>query len=150
MTFLVRKHIELDAAHRVPNHDSGCRFLHGHRYRVTVEVEAQGLVRAESGRSDAGMVVDFGILKQLLLTLVHDPFDHRLMLWEKDPILPGLRKAHPAVANSIVLVPCIPTAEALAAYWGGLIHKALEDQLRLRLRTVEVRETPSSFAVWRA
>ena len=36
---LITKEIEIDAAHRVPNHKSKCRTFHGHRYRIEVGVD---------------------------------------------------------------------------------------------------------------
>ena len=35
----IRRWIETDTGHRVPNHKSKCRNIHGHRYRWEVELE---------------------------------------------------------------------------------------------------------------
>ena len=39
MTTKIRRWIETDTGHRVPNHKSKCRNIHGHRYRWEVELE---------------------------------------------------------------------------------------------------------------
>lgn len=84
---VISKEVELDAGHRVPTHASKCKNLHGHRYKVKAEMRCEELVPDESGRSNAGMVMDFGVLKQALMEVIHDPFDHKLILWEHDPLL---------------------------------------------------------------
>ena len=39
MTTTIRRYVETDTGHRVPNHKSKCRHLHGHRYRFEAEIE---------------------------------------------------------------------------------------------------------------
>ena len=39
MTTRIRRWIETDTGHRVPNHKSKCCHLHGHRYRWEAEIE---------------------------------------------------------------------------------------------------------------
>lgn len=143
--FTIRRHIEIDAGHRVPYHQSGCRFLHGHRYRVTVEVASPELQPPDPTNPASGMVVDFGVLKEALVGIVHDRFDHRLILWEHDPILPTLL---PLWGQGIVQVPVIPTAEALAELWGMQFSLGFSLSPFFTLRAVEVRETPTSLARW--
>lgn len=143
--FEIRKHIELDAGHRVPHHASKCRNIHGHRYRVTAIVRGEDTIAPETGRSDAGMLVDFGDIKKVLMEKVHDPYDHRLILWEKDKLVPILQEMGPAWG--MVTVPCIPTAEELARFWGRAIFDALSID-GMWLHAIEVRETPTSFATY--
>lgn len=152
MRYTVRRTMELDAGHRVPYHESGCRHLHGHRYAVTLIAGTPDLVPAESGAPDAAMVLDFGVLKAALQSVVHDECDHRLLLWVSDPLVQaqGFREAL-SMIGGVVLLPCIPTAEALAEYWG----RALADWLhthepRVTVLAVEVRETPTCTAIWDA
>ena len=39
MTTRIRRYVETDTGHRVPNHKSMCRHMHGHRYRFEAEIE---------------------------------------------------------------------------------------------------------------
>ena len=39
MTTRIRRYVETDTGHRVPNHKSKCRHMHGHRYRFEAEIE---------------------------------------------------------------------------------------------------------------
>ncbi len=58
----VRKEIRFEAAHRLENHPGACANLHGHSYRLIVEVGlAQGV---ELPRDD--MVVDFGVISKAM------------------------------------------------------------------------------------
>lgn len=136
-TTTVSRWVEFDAGHRVLSHGGACRRPHGHRYRVTVTCE--GVV------PDDGMVVDFGILSQLLDEHVHDRYDHRFIVNVLDDM-------NLAVALEDVSPGCVvevgdhPTAENIAAWVAGDIAPLLPDGLTL-LR-VDVRETPKSVASW--
>ena len=55
MLTITRK-LEFDAGHRIPDHKSQCRNLHGHRY--TLEITLLGQVIEEEGSSDNGMIMD--------------------------------------------------------------------------------------------
>ena len=47
MVTTIRRYVETDTGHRVPNHKSKCRHFHGHRYRFEAEIE--GDVVTEKG-----------------------------------------------------------------------------------------------------
>lgn len=132
-TALVSKSIEFDAGHRVPQHESKCRNPHGHRYRV--EVTCEGPIAPD------GMVIDFGLLKQALVELVHDPYDHAMLVWEHDTELLEALEGH---GWAIVRYPSVPTAENIAHE----LYKRLCERLPHDLRVVRVRvhETPTSVA----
>jgi 6-pyruvoyltetrahydropterin/6-carboxytetrahydropterin synthase len=57
-----------DSAHFIPNHER-CGKVHGHTYKVEVEVE---------GELKDGMIVDFADLKAILGDIVAK-YDHRLI-----------------------------------------------------------------------
>lgn len=153
--FTIRRWVELDAGHRVPYHGSKCRNLHGHRYRATAVVESHDgtIVPAQSKRPDSGMVADFGVIKQVLNTVIHDPYDHKLLLWEQDPLANDagfhLVLEREELLGGLVIIPCIPTAEELARHWGqGVAAELTRLATGLRLASLEVRETPTSTATW--
>jgi len=151
--FTIRRQIEIDAGHRVPYHDSQCRFLHGHRWKIVAHVSAPDLVPSSSGRPDSGMVVDFGFIKQVLMEQIHSRFDHRLMLWEKDELVTawgdGGGMVHTlSIGDGVVAVPVIPTSEELARYWAELIAPQLSDN-GFQLTALEVWETPNSVATYK-
>lgn len=146
------KSIEFDAGHRVPYHASKCRNPHGHRYRVTAVVE--GPIRDASGGAAAGMVVDFGCIKDILTDHVHDVFDHGFLVWESDRLLQALLAAgsradedNVGVGWNVIVLPCIPTAEELARWiWNDTVDYFCAEGVRLV--EIEVRETPTSIATY--
>jgi 6-pyruvoyl tetrahydropterin synthase/QueD family protein len=78
----ISKEIEFDAGHRIPNHKSKCRNPHGHRYRVVAYCEGQ--IVTEPGAPDEGMLIDYGDLKSIMISKIHDPLDHGFIVWHDD------------------------------------------------------------------
>lgn len=134
MRTTVRRFIDIDAGHRVARHESKCRHLHGHRYRVTVEVE--GPVLDDDG-PEHGMVIDFARVKSALADL-HDQWDHRLLLGADDPLVPMM-----VDLPGIVVLPVQPTAENLAALAADHLGALLAPLAVVR---VDVEETASCTA----
>lgn len=138
---IITKEIEIDMGHRITSHKSKCASLHGHRYRIEVGVE--GEVIAERGSSDEGMVIDFGDLKEVMMNVLDNKYDHGFVLWEEDPMVEAFLCDK---STKLTLVPFIPTAENLAVMW----FEELEVPLRkrnIRLETIRVWETPTSTAI---
>ena len=71
------------AAHRLPEHKGKCSRLHGHTYGLEVSIEG---APQQSGPA-AGMVMDFGELRERVSRLVVDRLDHQLLndLFEEAP-----------------------------------------------------------------
>ncbi len=131
----ITRRIEWDMGHRVTDHGGKCRNLHGHRY--VAEFRLRGPVKDEPGASDNGMVLDFGEVKARLAELV-DAWDHGLMLWVCDPILPAMH----TLGQKLVVVPYVPTAENIA---GDLLERATEE-FGPAVEAVTVHETPNCRA----
>jgi len=129
--------------------------LHGHRYTVTAFLDS--LAVSESEQLVDGMVLDFGFLKRAMMKVIHDPYDHKMILYGQDPFLRFKLGDVPKpmwnlLRESCVLISLIPTAENLAKHW----FDALRDELLLmsgvpvdvRLTKMEVQETPTSIATY--
>lgn len=146
------KCIEFDAGHRVPHHGSKCRSLHGHRYKVTVV--CRGTIVEERGAEDEGMIVDFGILKDVMTFHIHDVLDHSMVLYEHDvsalDALERLQDFEPDYKHKVVRFPYIPTAENIARWCYEAIAPDIQSHFRgnLELDHVEVYETPTSMAAF--
>jgi 6-pyruvoyltetrahydropterin/6-carboxytetrahydropterin synthase len=117
--FRVCKTFRFEAAHRLPDHDGKCRKLHGHSYRVEVEV-ATATLAAEGPKR--GMAIDFGDVKEAVADIVNQ-MDHTVLndraLWSDTP----------------------PTAEAIAKEFYDVVSRRL-----LGVSRVRVWETDDSWA----
>ena len=141
----IGKVIQWDMGHRVLNHRSVCRGLHGHRYKAEICVEGN-LVEKENA-SEEGMVIDFADIKKTAQKFIQEELDHAFMVWDKDEELLDFFKK--SKGHKPVIVPFTPTAENVAAY----IYANLKDKFAdvfntgLRLHSIKLWETPTSYAV---
>jgi 6-pyruvoyltetrahydropterin/6-carboxytetrahydropterin synthase len=148
MTTIIRRWVETDTGHRVPNHKSKCRHMHGHRYRWEAEIE--GDIVNESGVSEEGMLIDFSDVSDILNEYIHDIVDHAFLVYSGDQdglaALEILGDQH-----RTVIMEFIPTAENLAKWAFEAVEPHLKTAYgnRLRLVAIHVRETPKSWATWR-
>lgn len=128
---------DFSCGHRVVGHEGKCRFLHGHNYRVHFVCEA------ESGALDnVGRVIDFSVMKEKLCAFLEEKWDHRFLVWEKDPILTDLwRRNDPLFRDSFVWVPFNPTAENMARYLLLTVGPLALINTGVRLITARVDET---------
>jgi 6-pyruvoyltetrahydropterin/6-carboxytetrahydropterin synthase len=147
MTTRIRRFVETDTGHRVPNHKSKCRHMHGHRYRFEAEIEGDTV--QETGVSEEGMLMDFSDVSAILMEHVHDIVDHAFVVYEGDS---EARKACDAMGEGhrTVVVPFIPTAENLAKWAFEQVQPHISTAYgnRLKLVAMHVRETPKSTASW--
>ena len=147
MTTRIRRFVETDTGHRVPNHKSKCRHMHGHRYRFEAEIEGDTV--QESGVSEEGMLMDFSDVSAILMEHIHDIVDHAFVVYEGDS---EARDACAAMGDGhrTVVVPFIPTAENLAKWAFEQVQPHITTAYgnRLKLVAMHVRETPKSTASW--
>ena len=68
---LIGKSFTFDAAHWLPDYNGPCGKLHGHTWKVKVEVE--GDVNFETG-----MVLDLKVLKQIIAPII-EKLDHSVL-----------------------------------------------------------------------
>ncbi len=147
MVTKIRRWVETDTGHRVPNHKSKCRHMHGHRYRW--EAELEGEVVTQGGASEEGMLMDFSDVSAILNEYIHDVIDHAFIVYEGDKeALVAL--SHMGDEHRTMIVPFIPTAENLAqwAYEQVEPHISSSYGNSLKLHSIHVRETPKSWASW--
>jgi len=143
----ITRRVEFDAGHRIPNHASKCRNIHGHRYRL--EATVSGAVLEARGESDDGMIVDFGLLKQVMSECVADRWDHAFLCWEGDHSMCWvLEHARDELGDHrTVIMPDVPTAENLAQAAFRLIDGGLQTAgAPFELVRVRLYETPNCWA----
>ncbi len=139
----ITKRIEFDAGHRLPQHKSKCRHLHGHRYRM--EVTLQGPLCDEEGSSSQGMVLDFSEIKSIAQREIADPWDHAFLVYEGDHQVVEFLRSLPD--HKTVVLSVIPTAENLAQLAFSKLSPIYESLYpELHLARVRLYETPNSWA----
>lgn len=137
MTISCTRRIHFDAAHRVMEHESKCKQLHGHRYVIEASFAAQKL-------DSLGRVVDFGVVKDLLGNWVDTYWDHNTILHEADAAL-GARIAE-VTQQTVFYLPCNPTAENMADYLLHTVCPALFKGSSLKCTRIRLYETPNCYA----
>lgn len=128
----VHRYHDISCGHRVSGHEGKCRHLHGHNYRVHFTCVG------EDGVLDAvGRVIDFGVMKSRLCMWIEDNWDHHMLIWTNDPMLPMLKQIDP----TIVEVPFNPTAEQMAQYLVDVIGPQQLAGTGIKLVNVTIEET---------
>ena len=130
--YTVRTEECFDSAHFLAGYDRKCKNIHGHRWRVVLEVSKENL-------DDGGMVIDFTDLKHELKNFA-DTLDHAFII-EKGSLRYETHKALLEDDFKIVEVDFRPTAENFAKYiFDEFKNKGYD------VRAVEVYETPKNCA----
>jgi 6-pyruvoyltetrahydropterin/6-carboxytetrahydropterin synthase len=140
----ITRKLEFDAGHRIPDHRSQCRNLHGHRYVLEITLEGE-LVDVE-GAPDRGMVMDFADVKALAVQHLVDRWDHAFLVFEGDTQVRGFLDTMPG--HKTVVLDRIPTVENLALIAFEILSKVYDAHygVDLRLRRVRLYETPNCWA----
>ncbi len=143
MLTITRK-LEFDAGHRIPDHKSQCRNLHGHRY--TIEITLQGRVIEDDGNSDNGMIMDFSDIKALAKQHLVDVWDHAFLVYAKDQPVRDFLATLPN--HKTVVIDKIPTVENLAQIAFDILKAAYQDRYGtgLHLHKLMLHETPNCWA----
>lgn len=143
MLTITRK-LEFDAGHRIPDHKSQCRNLHGHRY--TLEITLTGEIITAEGNSDNGMIMDFSDIKSLAKEHLVDVWDHAFIVYDKDTAVREFLASLPG--HKTVVIDRIPTVENLAHVAFGILKAAYIDRFGtgLRLHKLVLHETPNCWA----
>jgi 6-pyruvoyltetrahydropterin/6-carboxytetrahydropterin synthase len=143
---VTKDHLVFCSGHFITYEGNQCERLHGHNYKVAVEVT--------SPLDSNYYVFDFIALKKMTM-LVCDELDHRMMLPTKSPyikVVTNNQQVDVRFENkhwSFPLEDCVllpienTTAELLAKYIAGRIKKTLADEHQYYPTelTVEVEES---------
>ena len=140
---LVTRRLEFDAGHRIPDHKSQCRHLHGHRYAL--EITLSGEVILQPGDPANGMVMDFSEIKSLAEQHLVDLWDHSFLVYAGDTAIVDFLKTIPD--HKTVVLDCVPTAENLAAKAFCVLDAVYRDTYgnHLRLQRIRLYETPNCW-----
>lgn len=129
----IAKEFNWEMGHRLPEHFGKCRNIHGHSYKMMVELD---------GELDAnGMVMDYYDLKKIINPIIEN-LDHAFMVNENDePVVEFLEKLN----SKKVSVKFDSTVENITRYF---LNEIAGGGLPGNIRKLKVRvcETPDDYA----
>ena len=130
------RRIEFDAAHRILNHESKCKMLHGHRYALEATFVAKEL-------DDLGRVIDFGVVREVLGAWIDENFDHNTILSKEDKKLG--EKITSETGQKIFYLDKNPTAENIAEFLLKEICPQLFAKKQVKCVKIKLFETPNCY-----
>jgi 6-pyruvoyltetrahydropterin/6-carboxytetrahydropterin synthase len=133
-TVRIAKEFHWEMGHRLPFHAGGCQNIHGHSYRMNVELE---------GTLDAnGMVLDYFDLKEIVEPIVQR-IDHSFLCDESDAEMLAFFAANPL---KHVVVPFRTTAENITAWMIRQIGESLASYANITRIAIRLQETERVYA----
>ena len=139
------KEFTFESAHSLEGYDGACREIHGHSYRLFVTVK--GKPSTDEYDPKQGMVMDFGLLKQVVNEQIVSQLDHSFIVRRSEQGM-QLREILGDHYQNIVMVDYQPTCENLLSDFAERLLEALPDEVELY--SLRLHETASSYAEWYA
>lgn len=133
---------EFEMAHALHNYDGLCRNIHGHTYKLSVTVIGEPEKNTESTK--LGMVLDFGLLKNIVKPNIVDKYDHSVLLSNNEDT--RYFEQENMLFKRIHIVDFQPTAENMVIYFADIIKPLLPENIELF--SLKLHETTNSFAEW--
>ncbi len=149
-----KDYLKFSAAHFLIFPDGSAERLHGHNYKVFVDLHTE--------LDQHGLVVNFIEIKPLVRALC-DELDEHLLLPGKHPVLTAQRcgeameiryreRFYSVPAAEVIVLPIGNTsAENLAAYFGRRLRESMRKTwpaLRVLELSIGVEETPGQRGIW--
>jgi 6-pyruvoyltetrahydropterin/6-carboxytetrahydropterin synthase len=120
----IAKEFHWEMGHRLPEHFGKCKNIHGHSYRMIVEL--QGEV------NDGGMIMDYYDLKKIVNPIV-DQLDHAFMVFEEDQEIVRFLES---VKSKKVIVNFQSTVENICRY---ILTELKKQSIPSNVKKVKVR-----------
>ena len=163
MPHSVTRYHDISVGHRVHNHESKCRHLHGHNYRIHFTCKSDcaefGNDIANAELDSVGRVIDFSVVKEKLCMWIEEHWDHKFLAWDKDPLMGALHaisENNPNISiendrifdESVVFAPFNPTAENMAQYLVEVVGPQQLQGTGVVLTEVRIEETAKCHATF--
>ncbi len=130
----ISKDFRWEMAHRLPEHTGGCRNVHGHSYRMWIELTGEP--------DEQGMVLDYFTLKEIVDPLVAE-IDHSFLCDRSDKLIVDFLKSSGLKA---VFVDFPTTAEHIAQWFFLRLSPLFAPMKHLRELRVRIQETERTYA----
>ena len=120
----ITKIFKFEAAHQLSEYDGKCNLLHGHSYKLEIEIDADIKINSLSEKAPKGMICDFA----------------KLNMYVKENIIEKLDHSHlnDTIDN--------PTAENLIDF---IVYEFNTHCIQSPLVRVRLYETDTCYAEWR-
>jgi 6-pyruvoyltetrahydropterin/6-carboxytetrahydropterin synthase len=133
-TMTIAKTFRWEMGHRLIDHPGGCRNLHGHSYRMEIEIHGR--------RGPDGMIIDFDDVARAVRPVLAG-LDHAFLCEERDEdLLAFLRDKE----MKYVVIAFPSTVENICAYIAERILPAFQGRRNVDQFVVRVSETETSRA----
>lgn len=137
--YILETESSFDAAHFLAGYQGKCGNIHGHRWRVLVQVKGKELNDTPQER---GMLMDFGQLKEDLAK-VCDYYDHTFIV-EQNTLKEKTLDALEEEGFTLRYLNFRPTAENFAEHFYDSMQRMGYD-----VNQVQVYETPNNCAIYK-
>ena len=129
----IAKEFRWEMGHRLPEHFGQCKNIHGHSYKMLVELDGE--------LDKQGMIIDYYEIEKIINPII-EKLDHAFMVYKEDiVVLEFLEKMN----SKKVVVDFQSTAENICLYMLNEIEKA---SLPENINEIKVRvyETSQDYA----
>ncbi len=129
----IAKEFRWEMGHRLPEHFDKCKSIHGHSYKMIIELEGEV--------DESGMVMDYYEIKKIINPII-EMLDHAFMVYKEDKeIISFLKK----MKSKMVVVEFQSTVENICKHFLNEIKKI---SLPKNIKKVSVRiyETVDDYA----
>lgn len=133
--FKIAKEFQFDACHMLDGHNHKCHNLHGHTYRLIVEISGELICSGSS----ADMVMDYADLKTIVKQHIIDRLDHAYLYHQNNTNECRLASLLQEMQRKIFAFPCRTTAEGMSKY----IFDCLSQYIPVS--KITLWETPTSY-----
>lgn len=129
----IAKEFNWDMGHRLPEHFGKCKNVHGHSYKMIIELDGS--------LNEKSMVMDYYDLKKLVLPIIEN-LDHAFMVYKEDKeMISALEKLN----SKKVIVDFESTVENICNY---ILSEIKKYNFPSNVKSIKVRihETPNDYA----
>ena len=123
-----------EMGHRLPYHSGGCENVHGHSYKMEVEIQGKP--------DEKGMVLDFYDIDAIVKPLL-DKMDHAFMCTRSDELMVQFFQN---AGLKVIYVDFYSTVENIARFVLSHIKSALAKYPNVESVTIRLFETRTEYA----
>ena len=130
----IAEEFKWEMGHRLPFHDGPCKNLHGHTYRMRIEIEGELMQN--------GMVLDYYDLKQMVMPILEE-LDHSFIVDSTDQVMIDFLESNEMKHK---IIDYFSTAENLTTLMIDQIVPKLKEHKNISSLTLRLNETEDVYS----